>query len=75
MFINSLGGPALVRAYALELLVDAAQQHNTNRPQSSRRRSAAALGWVLGGTGRLLIRWSDWLARRSVTPPMIDICS
>jgi len=75
MFINSLGGPALVRAYALELLVDAAQQHNTNRPQPSRRRSAAALGWVLGGTGRLLIRWSDWLARRTVTPPMIDICS
>ena len=80
MFINSLGGPALVRAYALELLVDAAQQHNaqqhnTNRPQPSRRQSAAALGWVLGGTGRLLIRWSDWLARRSVTPPMIDICS
>jgi hypothetical protein len=75
MFMNGLGGPALVRAYALELLVDAARQHNTNRPQPSRRRSAAALGWVLGGTGRLLIRLSDWLARRIVTPLMIDICS
>jgi len=75
MFMNTFGGPALVRAYALELLVDAVQHQKANRPQPSRRRSAAALGRILRGAGRQLIRLGDRLASRSVMPPMIDICN
>jgi len=74
MFMNGLAGPVLVRAYALERLVDAVQQRKAGRPEPSRRGSTAALGWVLRAAGRRLIRLGDWLQNRSLPPPMIDIC-
>ena len=74
MFMNGLGGPALVRAYALELLVDAVRQREANRAEVSRRRLTTAFGSILRSTGRLSIRLSDWLAGRSVTAPAIDVC-
>ena len=75
MFMNGLTGPVLVRAYALEQLVEAARQLKAGRPEPSRRGWTVVLGWVLRAAGGRLIRLGDWLQNRSLPPPMIDICS
>ena len=55
MLMPYWGGPALVKAYSLELLVDAARQHRASRPQPSPRRLSVAFGRALCGTGSTLV--------------------
>jgi hypothetical protein len=64
----------LVKAYSLELLVDAVRQHQAGRPQPSPRRLSVAFGRALRGTGRLLTRLGDRLASRQATPSVFEGC-
>ena len=74
MFMPYWGGPGLVKAYSLELLVDAVRQHQASRPHPSPRRWSVAFGRVLRSTGRLLTRWGDRLESRRTTPSILSGC-
>jgi hypothetical protein len=74
MVMYHWGGPGLVKAYALELLVDAARQRAAARPPRSRRRLTAAIGRARRATGALLTRLGDGLAARPATSPVSEIC-
>ncbi len=74
MFMPYWGGPGLVKAYSLELLVDAVRQHQASRPQPSPRRLSLGFGRALRTIGRLLTRLGDRLANRQATPSLFNGC-
>ena len=74
MLMEYWNGPGLVKAYALDLLVDAVRQHRASRPQPSRRRLAAVCGRALRAAGAFLTRLGDRLANRPARFPAIDSC-
>ena len=74
MVMQYWGGPGLVKAYCLELLVDAVRQSEATRPQRSRRRLSAAIGQVLRAAGALLTRLGDRLAAGPARSTAIEIC-
>ena len=60
--------PGLVRAYALEMMLEAMQQPRAIRSKRPRRRLRTAFAQALRSTGSLLVWAGDRLAAHSPAP-------
>lgn len=75
MLIPYWGGPGLVRAYSLELMVEAYRQHAVAKSQQPHGRYRAAFGRALLWVGSQLTELGDRLTARPGEPTLCRVAA